>query len=148
MDCFNCRGNADLDALPAREDITRTTHWRVAHAFDSSLPGWLVVVPLTHVTALDELPPEAHAELGTLLGRMSAALREVVGCVKTYVMQFSEADGFAHLHVHLVPRMPDQPDELKGPAVFGYLGAAEGERVSEAERDRLAQALREALAVG
>ncbi len=36
-------------------------------------------------------------------------------------MLYAEAEGFAHLHVHLVPRMPDQPEERRGPAVFGYL---------------------------
>lgn len=144
-DCLNCRQNADLDALPLREHLLRTTYWRVAHAFDSALPGWLVVVPLEHVTALDELPTEAYAELGDLLGRLSAALRAVVGCAKTYFMQFSEADGFTHLHVHVVPRMPDQPDELKGPRVFGYLGAPVGGAVTEDDRDRLAGELRAAL---
>jgi len=42
--------------------------------------------------------------------------------------------------------MPDQPDELQGPAVFGYLGTSEADRVPEEERDRLAEALRRALA--
>lgn len=144
VECMNCRDNA-AETLPAREDVVRTEHWRVAHAFDTTLPGWLVVLPLVHVTALDELPAAAHAELGTLLGSLSAALREVVGCVKTYVMQFSEAPGFQHLHVHLVPRMADLPDEAKGPQVFTYLGASEDERLSEAERDRIAVHLRSHL---
>lgn len=144
VECMNCRDNA-AETLPAREDVVRTRHWRVAHAFDSALPGWLVLLPLTHVIALDELPAQAHVELGTLLGSLSGALRQVVGCAKTYVMQFSEAPGFHHLHVHLVPRMPDQPEELTGPRVFGYLGASEADRVSEAERDRIATHLRSHL---
>ncbi len=144
MDCFNCRNSA-LPSLPPRESIVRTQHWRVGHAFNSTLAGWLVIAPVPHVTALDELPAEAHAELGTLLGSLSAALRAVTGCVKTYVMQFSEAEGFEHLHVHLVPRMADQPDHLKGPNVFGYLTDDEALWVSEAERDRLARELRAAL---
>ena len=44
-------------------------------------------------------------------------------------MQFSEAEGFEHLHVHLVPRMVDQPADRTGPRVFGYLGADESSRV-------------------
>jgi len=77
---------------------------------------------------------------------LSGALRRVVGCAKTYVMQFSETPGFQHLHVHLVPRVPDQPAELNGPRIFGYLGASESDRVSDAERDRLALAIRAELA--
>lgn len=145
MDCYNCRQTAAA-SLPPRESIVRTSTWRVAHAFDTALPGWLVVAPTTHVTALDELPREAHAELGTLLGSLSAALRAVTGCVKTYVMQFSEQDGYEHLHVHLVPRMADQPAERRGARVFGYLGVPESEQVPAEERDRIALALRAALA--
>lgn len=141
-DCFNCRKEGT--DLPPREAVVRTEHWRVAHAFDTALPGWLVVVPRVHALALDELPAAAHAELGDLLGRLSSALREVVGCTKTYVMQFSEAPGFEHLHVHLVPRMPDQPADRTGPQVFGYLGAGD-DRVSEPDQDALAARLMAAL---
>jgi diadenosine tetraphosphate (Ap4A) HIT family hydrolase len=144
MDCYNCRNSA-LESLPPRESIVRTQHWRVGHAFNSTLPGWLVIAPISHVTALDELPPEAHAELGTLLGSLSAALRAVTGCVKTYVMQFSEAEGFEHLHVHLVPRMANQPAHLKGPNVFGCLTDDETRWLPESERDRLGRELRGAL---
>ncbi|MER7558283.1 HIT family protein [Nocardioides sp. NPDC126508] len=131
--------------MPPRESIVRTQHWRACHAFNSTLAGWLVIAPVSHVTALDELPAAAHAELGTLLGSLSAALRAVTGCVKTYVMQFSEAEGFEHLHIHLVPRMADQPAQLKGPNVFGYLTDDETRWLPEAERDRLALALRRRL---
>lgn len=142
-ECFNCV-REPLD-LPPREALLRTEHWRVAHAFDSSLPGWLVLVPRRHVLALDELTAPAHAELGSLLGRLSAALRQVLGCTKTYVMQFSEAEGFEHLHVHLVPRMPDQPADRTGPRVFGYLGAGEAGRVPVDEQDRLAREISAAI---
>ena len=147
-DCFVCSENARSD-LPPRERVVVTEHWRVAHAFDTSLPGWLVLDAREHVTALDELPPAAHTELGDLLGRLSAALRARLGCPKTYVMQFSEAEGFGHLHVHLVPRPADLPQDAGGPGVFRYLGpGAEGEPVPEDERDRIALQLAAALRPG
>ena len=68
-------------------------------------------------------------------GRVSAALRSVLGCTKTYSALFAEAEGFAHLHVHLVPRMPGQPVDRRGPAVFGYL--SDDDCVSEDEMDRI-----------
>jgi hypothetical protein len=49
------------------------------------------------------------------------------------------------VHVHIVARMPDMPDEARGPGIFRYLGRPEAERVPEAERDRLAHALRSVL---
>lgn len=45
-DCYTCAGNADLGRLPARELIAADDLWRVAHAFGSALPGWLVLIPL------------------------------------------------------------------------------------------------------
>lgn len=136
-DCYNCRLEAAPD-LPPREAVVRTPYWRVAHAFDSALPGWLVLVPTEHLLALHELSEPALVELGRLQGQLAQALHEVLGAQKTYLMQFSEAPGFTHLHVHLVPRMPDQPDERKGPGILGYLGAAEDARVPTAEMDRIA----------
>lgn len=66
----------------------------------------------------------------------------MTGCTKTYLMQFSEAEGFSHLHLHLVPRMSDQPDELRGPRVFGHLAEDEGQWLPPAERDEVSLAVR------
>lgn len=143
--CYSCRMTADPGA-PASERVARTTYWRVAHAFDASLPGWLVLVAVPHLAGLADLAPEAGTELGDLVRRLSVALERVVGCAKTYLMQFSEATGFSHLHLHLVPRMPDQPEDRRGPRIFGYLGAAEADRVPAADRDRIATELAAILA--
>jgi diadenosine tetraphosphate (Ap4A) HIT family hydrolase len=53
-------------------------------------------------------------------------------------MLFAEAEGFAHLHAHVVPRMPDQPVDRRGPAVFGYLNETS---LTEPRRDEIATAL-------
>ena len=136
LGCYSCEHNAATNP-PTREAAVVTAYWRVAHAFNSSLPGWLVILPRRHVTALDELDDPELVELGLLQGRVSTALRQVVGCTKTFSALFAEAEGFAHLHVHLVPRMPDQPVDRRGPAVFGYL--ADDDRVSDDEMDRIAR---------
>lgn len=54
-------------------------------------------------------------------------------------MLFAEADGFAHLHVHLVPRMPDQPDDRRGPDVFGY--QKDGQPLTPERRDEICRAV-------
>lgn len=144
-DCYSCGETAATSDLTARERVWVTPNWRVAHAFDTGLPGWLVLLPHRHVTALHELTAEEAVELGPLLRDLSTALRDVVGCEKTYVMLFAEAEGFAHLHFHVVPRMPAQPDELRGPRIFGMLGLPPEARLADDEMDRIAGALQARL---
>ncbi|MFD9130209.1 HIT family protein [Kitasatospora sp. NPDC059571] len=145
-DCYTCRQTAAGAAnLPPRELIAEDEHWRVAHAFGSALAGWLVLLPRRHVTAVSELTGDEAAGLGSWQVRLSRALAEVTGCAKTYVAQFAEKEGFARVHFHIVPRGPELAEELRGPRVFGLLGA-EGERaVGAAEMDALALRLRTAL---
>lgn len=144
--CYACAAEADADRLPPREHIASDPHWRAAHAFGTALPGWLVLLPRRHVTAVHDLSDAEAATLGTWQVRLSRALREVTGCAKTYVVQFAEAEGFAHVHFHVVPRSADLPADRRGPRVFGYLGRPEEEQVSPAEADALAERLRAGLA--
>jgi diadenosine tetraphosphate (Ap4A) HIT family hydrolase len=143
--CYSCDQQRD-ESLPPREDIVHTEHWRVAHAFNSTLPGWLVLLPTRHVLAFTDLTPEAAGELGGLIRRLSAALEQVTGCVKTYLMQFSEAEGFSHLHLHLVPRLAEHPAAALGPGVFSLMAADESRWLPAAQRDEVAVALRAAYA--
>jgi diadenosine tetraphosphate (Ap4A) HIT family hydrolase len=144
-DCYSCEHGAQ-DSRPPRDDVVHTEHWRVAHAFNATLPGWLVLLPTRHLASFADLTPEAADELGGLVRRLGIALETVTGCVKTYLMQSSEAEGFSHLHLHLVPRMADQPRDALGPRVFRYLTDDESQWLPEAERDALALAVRAALA--
>lgn len=142
--CFACDQQA-AGELPPREDISRTEHWRVAHAFNSTLPGWLVLVPVRYLTSFAHLTSEEADGMGGLVRRLGIALEAVTGCTKTYLMQFSEAEGFSHLHVHLVPRMVDQPDEVRGPGVFAYLSSDRTTWIPSRELDAIALAVRKAL---
>ena len=63
--CFTCSNDERLD-LPPRERIYVGPRWKVAHAFGTALPGWLVLVPRRHVTALDELTATEAAQGGHL----------------------------------------------------------------------------------
>jgi len=119
--------------------------WRVAHAFGTSLPGWLVVLPNRHVVALDELTQAEAADLGPLLRDVSAALREVVHCDKTYVALFAEAAGFQHIHFHVIPRQAGLAAGLRGPDVFGLLGGDPAGHVPDELRDQIAVDVARAL---
>ena len=142
--CVSCANNARAD-LPARERIYLGPRWRVAHAFGTSLPGWLVLVPRRHTVALDDLTAGEAADLGPLLRAVSSALRDVTGCRKTYVALFAEAEGFQHIHFHIIPRQPGLEADLRGPRVFGLLGGDPARCVPEAVMDEIAGKLSQAL---
>jgi diadenosine tetraphosphate (Ap4A) HIT family hydrolase len=143
--CYPCEREREFATLPARELIAADECWRVAHAFGAALPGWLVLLPRRHVTAVGELTDAEAAGLGTWQVRLSRALQAVTGCTKTYVAQFAEAAGFEHVHFHVVPRMPDLPEELRGPRVFALVTGPEAERVPTSRMDALAAQVREHL---
>lgn len=146
--CLTCEliTRRDRGAAPLWDNILRTEYWDVVHAFNTSLPGWLVLVARRHVAAIAELTDEEAAELGVLLRRTSTALHEVTGCVKTYALQFAEAEGHAHVHFHVIPRMAEQPEERRSTRVFGYLGVPEEERVSEEVMNDIAIQIQRVLA--
>ncbi|MGW9212361.1 HIT family protein [Embleya sp. NPDC055664] len=140
--CYSCRQDALYDTLPPRERIVSDALWRVTHAVRTSMPGWLVLVPRRHVTSIADLTEDEAAGLGLLQVHVSRALQAVTGCAKTYVAQFAEKPGFEHVHFHVVPRMAGLAPELRGPGVFALLNPTEAERVSTAEMDRVALAIR------
>lgn len=145
--CQTCElvARRDRGEAPPWDAIYRSQYWDVVHSFNTSLPGWLVLVARRHIAAVDEMSDAEAVELGRLLRRVSLALKEATGCVKTYVVQFAESPDHPHVHFHIVPRMADQPEDHTGPNVFRYLGVAEGERVSEARMNELAAQVRETL---
>lgn len=121
MGCFSCAQEERFDELPQRERIAFDDHWRVAHAVRVPLPGWLVLVPRRHVTRVAELTDAEAAELGHWQVRVSRALGDTTGCLKTYVAQFAETEGFNHVHFHIIPRMAGLTENLRGPKVFDLL---------------------------
>jgi len=134
--------------LPPRERIYLSRHWRVAHAFGTALPGWLVVLPRRHVLALDELTEAEAGDLGPLLRVVTAALRGVTGCQKTYVALFAEAEGFGHVHFHVIPRQAGLDSALRGPRVFALMGGDASRHVTDSDMDQLALQLSAVLPAG
>jgi diadenosine tetraphosphate (Ap4A) HIT family hydrolase len=147
IDCHTCEltQQRDKGTAPLWDSIYRTQYWDVVHAFNTVLPGWLVLVARRHVAAVDELTEAEAVEMGKLVRRVSLILKEQVGCIKTYVIQFAEAPRHHHVHFHVVPRMADQPDDHKGPNIFKYLGVTDEKRVSETDMNKLATEVRRRL---
>ena len=109
--------------------MVHVQHWRVAHDFNTAVPGWLVLLPRRHVAAVHDLTNSEASALGVWQVKLSRALRSVTGCAKTCVVQFAEAEGFAHVHFHIIPRMADLQPEHRGPGVFELLRRPEHRRL-------------------
>jgi diadenosine tetraphosphate (Ap4A) HIT family hydrolase len=142
--CYSCVQSA-TENLAIRENIFYGDGWRVAHSFNSSLPGWLVLVPLRHISSPDEMTAQEAAALGGLIRDGSVALKITTNCEKTYVMMYAEAEGFSHVHFHLVPRMSDLPEERRGPKIFAYLKETPLDLTTQ---DEVAQNIRNAWPTG
>ncbi|MCY3573419.1 MAG: HIT family protein [Chloroflexota bacterium] len=138
-------GKRDAGEAPPWDSIYRSSYWDVAHAYNTSVLGWLVLVVRRHIQAVDELKPAEAADLGALLREASLALKRQIGCQKTYVMQFAESADHPHVHFHIVPRMPDQAPGDIAYRVMRRLGVPLADRCHEADMNALALAIRAEL---
>ena len=147
MKCDTCNyiKTRDSGTAPLWNNIVRTDYWDIVHALDTSLPGWMVIVLRRHAPTIAELTKEEAAELGPLIRNVSVGIQEIVGCVKTYVMQFAELPNHQHVHFHVVPRMLDMPKDDMGPRVFNYLGVSKEYQVPEEEMNSIARKLQKFL---
>jgi diadenosine tetraphosphate (Ap4A) HIT family hydrolase len=143
--CLSCSFEGRSD-VPLRERVYVGRGWRVAHAFGTALPGWLVMFPHRHLASLGETTAEEAAELGPLLRAATHALCEVTGCEKTYVALFAEAKGFEHLHFHVIPRDAALDPALRGPRVFELMGGDPARHVPDAVRDEISLDISASLA--
>ncbi len=145
--CKTCELTAQrrLGKAPLWDCIYQTEYWDVAHAYNTALPGWLVLVLQRHIESLDELTEQEAAELGSLIRRVSLSLKSVIGCVKTYVIQFAEHEDHPHVHFHIVPRMANQPANRRSAQVFGYLEVSPEQRVSEDQMNEICTKIRNHL---
>lgn len=145
MTCMTCHLTAIRHQQGLCERIFETEHWRVVHAFNTSLPGWLVVIAKRHVESFAELSEAEAAEFGSFLHSVSRALQQVTGALKTYTVLFAEHPEHPHVHFHVIPRLSNMPDEKRGPGIFSYLGVSETETVPLETRNALAGKLRAIL---
>jgi HAD superfamily hydrolase (TIGR01662 family) len=141
--CVSCQSVQDKISLTNAPRILQTTHWLIEHVHPTSVRGWLVLVPRRHARALHDLTPAESAEFGRLLPLVCQALHHLLGTENEYVLQFAE--GVKHVHFHVVARLPDWPENLKGPDVFNGFGSTVEQPLSSQELTPLALAVRDYL---
>jgi diadenosine tetraphosphate (Ap4A) HIT family hydrolase len=123
MDCRTCQAVANEIVLTNAPRLELDDHWRVEHVHPVATAGWLVLVLRRHARALHELTEEEGAALGRWLPKLVKALHRATGSELEYVMQFAEAEGHHHVHIHLIARHETWPPDWKGPRVFAAMDA-------------------------
>jgi diadenosine tetraphosphate (Ap4A) HIT family hydrolase len=88
--------------IPEHLIIKTTDHWIVNHRVDSKLPGYLMISSRHKTAQLDDLPPAALAELGSLLAQAQRCLREIFHAEHVYLGRYGHQSGHC-VHFHAIP---------------------------------------------
>lgn len=83
-------------------------------------PGHVLVGVRGHHPDLQDVPDAELAAMSQLARRVAQGIVRTTGAVKTYVIAIGDKD--RHFHVHLVPKMANDPS--LGPYMFGPPGWA------------------------
>ena len=124
MFCYTCLSISGEKRISPGPYIHVGEHWVVDHAYPTIHLGWLVILPKRHIEAMHELSLPEMQELAEIQYRLLQVMHQDPTIQKEYMMQFAEGEGFQHVHIHLVPKPDDLPDEHKGPRVFARLSIA------------------------
>ncbi len=150
MECLTCAANRGELKAPGGV-IYEDEMWRIEHILAPiPMAGWLIAKPRRHVTSFAELTPREAAAFGPLMHRTTGALQRLLDAEKVYLCLFSEAEGFVHIHIHVIPAARGLPAERRGPAVFDLIGEAKrnGDLADPAEAAAIAGRVRIELAKG
>lgn len=113
-ECALCSGAAgDLELF--REQVWEDRLWRLSAITAGSVPGFSWLEPKRHIPHIVDLDGEEAATFGSVLARVSTALKEAAGADLVYVYVFG--GGIPHLHVHLAPHR--QGDALSEAIIRG-----------------------------
>ena len=115
MTCSICDGSAD--ATFSRKELWRNDRWRLTYSTFKDVFGFCYLEPIRHIRYITELNGLEADEFGTVLSRITSALRAATGAKLVYVYIYG--DHIPHLHVHLAPHMDGDPftDEVVRPGV-------------------------------
>lgn len=114
------------------------------HVYNDDGPtflGYVRAETKRHVPSFAELTLAEAQALGTLISRLSRALKECAGADHVYV--FFYGDHVPHLHLHIFARYPGTPEEYWRERVDEWSGSPKG---GAAEVEALCQRLRASLA--
>ncbi|QOY35396.1 HIT family protein [Anaerobacillus isosaccharinicus] len=126
--CFICdKHNGTITT--AGNTIYEDDYIYVGHIDNNGKPNYLghIMIDLKrHVPTLAEMNPEEAKAFGVMMARLSKALKEVEDAEHVYALV--SGNSVPHLHMHLVARYPNTPEQYWGPfSVYDAPNARMGE---------------------
>jgi len=117
----------------------------VVHGLAGPAPvrGYLIVGSVRHARGLYDLSEREAAALGLLIARLQRIQRRALGADHAYA--YVLGDKLLHFHAHVVPRLADTPEHLRGGRIFQ---ATLPDARPEAEIEAACRAIAEALGRG
>lgn len=132
-ECLVC---AELDGSVAVPGVVAETA-RVVAFHAPPLPGrpdpyagYLFVSPRRHAPGFADLTDDEARDVGALVAAAARALR-AEGATRVYTATIGH--GVDHLHVHVVPRWPETPDDVAWDRVDEWPGARRVDAAAAAE---------------
>jgi len=112
-ECFFCERMMNSSSYSALKERTiyEDELFHVSHQFDEAPTylGLVLIQTKRHVNDLSELSEPESQELGSLIARISKALKATTGAAWTYCYSFLE--GYRHVHLLVTSRYPSVPKE-------------------------------------
>jgi diadenosine tetraphosphate (Ap4A) HIT family hydrolase len=148
VSCFICDKHRDMDAVPGGV-LLADEHMVVSHlplvtpagtTEETVYLGRLLVEPRRHVEGLEQLTADEGASLGRFAAAAAGALKAATDAEHVYAALIS--DLVPHTHLHVFPRYPGTPAELRFQRVDEWPDAPRGDAIAV---DALVERLRAAL---
>lgn len=122
--CAEVRGDVAVPGGHLEDgELVTAFHSPVVEPATDVFAGYLFITPRRHVPGFAELTSAEAAAVGVSIARWSRAL-EAAGAEHVYVLRVGHQA--PHLHVHLVPRWPETPNDVPWVHVDDWPGARRG----------------------
>ncbi|MBN1971047.1 MAG: HIT family protein [Candidatus Delongbacteria bacterium] len=121
MNCKSCDSNNGIKRISPGDTIFEGKYWLIEHAYPTSLKGWTVIVLKRHCEEMHNLSTNEFQELATIQEKLVKSLKNIFDSKREYIFCFAEADGFKHIHFHVVPKHDEFNEDFIGVKVFHYL---------------------------
>jgi diadenosine tetraphosphate (Ap4A) HIT family hydrolase len=122
--CLTCQSVQGIINLSKYQRIHESEYWVVEHMSPCAIKGWIVVALKRHCTGLHELKADEFMNFAQIARNICLTMKYLQNSEKEYVMQFAEKDRFGHVHFHVISRLSDWPQELKGINIFNAINSS------------------------